>query len=315
MANVLGIVLPAAIVTFVGWLILRIGVLNAEGARGLSNYTFNVAFSALLFRVMRDVRPQDLDLDVVLAYFGGSLIVWGIAMVLGRLVFGLNGPERAMMGMGSAFSNNGVLGIPLVLTTWGEPGLVPLFMIIAFHSAILLSLCSVLIEWHRGGEGGSSLAHRLGRMAFAILRHPVLVAIVFGLAWGVAAREFDLAFPKALELALKWIGDSAVPCGLIVLGASLAGIRLAGDLPQIITMTAMKLVLQPLCVWLLARFVFDLQPIWVAVATLAAALPTGANFYMMAQRYDVFLQRATSTVLVSTALSIVTLSMLLALLV
>jgi predicted permease len=74
-------------------------------------------------------------------------------------------------------------------------------------------------------------------------------------------------------------------------------------------------VLQPLCVWLLARFVFDLQPIWVAVATLAAALPTGANFYMMAQRYDVFLQRATSTVLVSTALSIVTLSMLLALLV
>ncbi len=314
MANVLGIVLPAALVTLVGWTIVRLGLLSAEGSRGLSSYTFNVAFSALLFRIMRDVRPQDLDLDILLAYFGGTLIVWAVAAAVGRFVFRLDGPERAMMGMGSSFSSNGILGIPLVLTAWGEPGLVPLLMIIALHPAILLSLCSVLIEWHRGGEGGSRLPHRLGRMFLAILRHPVLIAILLGRAWGMAAREFDLAFPGAVELALKWIGDSAVPCGLIVLGASLAGIRLAGDLPQIAAMTAMKLMLQPLCVWLLAHHVFTLPPMVVAVITLTAALPSGANVYMMAQRYGIFEKRATSIVLVSTALSIVTLSLVLALL-
>ncbi len=314
MGNILGIVLPAVLVTFVGWSILRLGVISTEGARGLSSYTFNIAFSALLFRVMRDVRPQDLDLDVLLAYFGGALIVMAIAMAVGRFVFRLDGPERTVMGMTSAFSNNGILGIPLVLTTWGEPGLVPLLMVMALHSAILLSLCTVLIEWHRGGDSGTRIARRLGRMLLAVLRYPVLIAILLGLAWGVVAREFDLAFPAAVELALKWIGDSAVPCGLIVLGASLARIRLAGDLPQIATATAIKLVLQPLCVWLLAHHVLGLPPLATAVVTLTAAMPTAVNVHIIADQYGIFQQRATSIVLVSTALSVVTLSVALALL-
>jgi len=314
MANVLGIVLPAALVTLVGWLIVRLGVLGEEGARGLSVYTFNIAFSALLFRAMRDVRPQDLDPDVLLAYFGGALIVWAIAMAVGRFLFRLPAQEQAMMGMGSAFSNNGVLAIPLVLITWGQTGMAPLLMIIALHSGILLSLCSILIEWHRGSEGGGALRRRLGRMVWAILRNPVLIAILAGLAWGVIARQFELEFPRVFEQALKWIGDSAVPCGLIVLGASLAGIRLAGDLPQIAAVTAMKLMLQPLCVWLLGHYVLGLPALTVAVITLAAGMPSGANVYMMAQRYGIFLQRATSVVLLSTAFSVVTLSVLLALL-
>lgn len=314
MGNILGIVLPAVLVTLVGWIMVRFDALNAEGARGLSSYTFNVAFSALLFRVMRDVRPQDLDVDILLAYFGGALIVMAIAIAVGRFVFRLEGTERTLMGMTSAFSNNGILGIPLVLTTWGEPGLVSLLMVMALHSTILLTLCTVLIEWHRGGEGGMRIAHRLGRMLLALLRYPILIAILLGLAWGVLAREFGLAFPGAVELALKWIGDSAVPCGLIVLGASLARIRLAGDLPQIATATAIKLVLQPLCVWLLAHHVIGLQPLAVAVVTLTAALPTAVNVHILADQYGAFQQRATSIVLVSTALSVVTLSVALVLL-
>lgn len=308
MVNVIGIILPAALVVLVGWGAMRLRMLSAEGARGLSNYTFNVAFSALLFRIMRDVRPQDLDVHVLLAYFGAALLVWAIAMAVGRFVFGLGGPERTIMGMASAVSNNGVLGIPLVLTTWGEPGLVPLLMIMAVHSAILMSLCSVLMEWHRGGEGGIGKARRLGRMMLAIVSHPVVVAILAGLVWGMISRALGLGFPKAVEVALKWLGDSAVPCGLFVLGASLAGIRLAGDLPQILATTAIKLALQPLCVWLLGRYVFDLQPLAAAVITLTAAMPTAVNVYIMADRYGVFQQRSTSIVLVSTVCGVVTLA-------
>ncbi|MGE0153337.1 MAG: AEC family transporter [Reyranellaceae bacterium] len=314
MANILGIVLPAVLVTLVGWSILRLGVISAEGARGLGSFTFNVAFSALLFRIMRDVRPQDLDLDVLLAYFGGALIVLAIGMAVGCFVFRLPGPERTVMGMASAFSNNGILGIPLVLTTWGEAGLVPLLMVVALHSAILLSLCMVLIEWHRGGDDGTRIMRRLRGMLLAMLRYPVLIAILLGLAWGMMAREFGLALPGAFELALKWIGDSAVPCGLIVLGTSLAGIRLAGNLPQIVVATAIKLALQPLCVWLLAHYVLGLPPLATAVVTLAAALPTAVNVHIVADQYGIFQQRATSIVLVSTALSVVTLSAVLALL-
>ena len=38
-------------------------------------------------------------------------------------------------------------------------------------------------------------------------------------------------------------------------------------------------------VWLLGRYVFPLDPLWLMVATLNAALPAGANVYLIAQLY------------------------------
>ena len=312
MATVVGIVLPVFALIFVGWLIVRVGLLSQEGLRGLTAYTFYVAFSALLFRAMREVRLQDLDAGILLAYFGGVATIWLLAMAVGRLVFGLKLAEQAMMALGSCFSNGVGLGIPLVLATWGHDGLVPLLMIISVHAAMLLSLAAVLVELDRGGSSGRSLARRLGASSLAIVRHPVLVAIAAGLLWGMAARQFDLQLPGAAETALKWLADSAIPCGLVGLGASLASIRLAGDLPQALAMTAFKLAALPLAVWLLARHVLHLEPLWVAVATVNAAMPSGANGYLLAQRYGVYVARSTSMVLISTAVSIVTLSVVLA---
>ena len=312
MATVVGIVLPVFALIFVGWLIVRVGLLSQEGLRGLTAYTFYVAFSALLFRAMREVRLQDLDAGILLAYFGGVAAIWLLAMVVGRLAFGLKLAEQAMMALGSTFSNGVGLGIPLVLATWGHDGLVPLLMIISVHSAMLLSLASVLVELDRGGSNGRSLARRLAASSLAIVRHPVLLAIAAGLVWGMCARQFDLQLPDAAETALKWLADSAIPCGLVGLGASLASIRLAGDLPQALVMSAFKLTALPLAVWLLARHVLHLEPLWVAVATVNAAMPAGANVYLLAQRYGVYGARSTSMVLISTAVSIVTLSVALA---
>lgn len=314
MGIVVGIVLPVFALIFVGWLIVRLRLLDAPGLRGLNNYTFYVAFSALLFRAMREVHPEALDAGILLAYFGGVTIVWALATAVARFGFRLTLGEQAMLALGGTFSNGVGLGIPLVLATWGHDGLVPLLMVIAVHSALLLSLAAVLTEFGRGGEIVRSRWQRLASSSLAALRHPVLVAIAVGLAWGMVARNTAWRLPDVAETALKWLADSAVPCGLIGLGASLAMIRLTGDLLQTLAMTLFKLVALPCAVWLLARHVLQLDPLWVAVATLNAAMPTGANVYLLAQRYDVYVARTTSTVLLSTVCSIATLSLLLSLL-
>ena len=275
MAIVVEIVLPVFALIFIGWLIVKLRWLDEQGLRGLSNYTFYVAFSALLFRAMRDVRLQDLDGGILLAYFGGVAIVWLLAMALGRFLFRLNSAEQAMMALGGCFSNGVGLGIPLVLATWGNDGLVPQLMIIAVHSALLLSLAAVLTEFGRDGEISQGRVRRLALSSLAALRHPVLVAIAVGLAWGMISRGTGAQLPAAMETALKWLAESAIPCGLIGLGASLASIRLAGDLPQTLAMTTLKLLALPVVVWLLARYVLQLDSLWVAVATVNAALPTG----------------------------------------
>ena len=77
---------------------------------------------------------------------------------------------------------------------------------------------------------------------------------------------------------------------------------------------ACKLAVLPLLVWLAGRYVFSLDPLWLTVATLNAALPAGANVYLVAQLYRTGVGLATNAVVVSTAASVVSLSVCLLLL-
>jgi len=59
---------------------------------------------------------------------------------------------------------------------------------------------------------------------------------------------------------------------------------------------------------------FPLDPLWLTVATLNAAMPAGANVYLIAQMYGIGVARATNAVVISTAASVFTLSVALLLL-
>jgi len=309
MGVVLGIVLPVFGLIGVGYLIARAGLLNGPALQGLTNYTFLIAFSALLFRAMRNVHIETLEPHILVDYFAGSLTVFAIAALLGRFVFGLRLAQQAFMALGACFSNGVGLGIPLVLQAYGEAGLTPFLMITALHSLILLTLAALMVELDRPG---SPLGARLLASFLAMLRHPILIAIAAGMAWGAVAEATGWALPDFVERMLKLLSDSAAPCALVGLGASLAAIRIAGDLTQTLAMTVLKLLLMPVLVFVMTRLIFALPPLWVTVATLYAALPTGANVYLFAQRYGVYVARSTSVVLVSTAFSVFTLTALLA---
>ena len=75
-------------------------------------------------------------------------------------------------------------------------------------------------------------------------------------------------------------------------------------------MVLIKLVVHPLFTAWLALAVFDVDPRWATVAILMAALPTGANVFVVAQRYDVYVERISAATLISTVLAVLTLSLL-----
>lgn len=72
----------------------------------------------------------------------------------------------------------------------------------------------------------------------------------------------------------------------------------------------LKLAMFPAVVYLLMTHAVSVDPAWRAIAVLCAAMPMGANVYLIAARYDVYVARASAGVLVSTAASVVTVSAL-----
>jgi predicted permease len=94
------------------------------------------------------------------------------------------------------------------------------------------------------------------------------------------------------------------------MGLSLYGLSLKGNMLQLSWMTAMKLLVQPLVTWGIV-LVMGLDPFWAASAVLLAALPAGSMVYVLAQQYERRVELASSTILSTTVLSLVTLALLL----
>ena len=314
MSAIVHIIVPVFGMVLIGWLIGRTRLLSAEGLRGFTAVTFYALFPALLFRSMAKVELATLDLDILLAFFSAVLLLYAVLMGLGRL-HGLGLGDRAMLALSGVFSNGVGIGIPFITFAFGEKGLVPLLMIISVHSLILLTFSSFLMEVDAKAGGRDRLAAKLGGAALSMVKHPVIPAIFAGLAWGELTRLVPgLATPAVIDRILQALAAAAPPCGLIMVGASLAHVGLKGHWQSAALATVFKLALLPVLVWTFGRYVFPLDPLWLMVATLNAALPAGANVYLVAQMYGIGVARATNAVVISTAASVFTLSVALLLL-
>ena len=310
MIPVLSIVLPVFGLIGLGVIGGRSKLFPEAAVNGLTNFVLYVAVPALLFRTIVRSRPFDaLNFDIVFAYYGASFLVMIGALALGRYVFGLVGGERASFAMGSMFSNTTLLGVPLVFATWSEDGLVPLMVIITLHSLVFSTIFFVLHDMAQSGAVGWASAARL--TAHSIVTNPVIISIAVGLAWAF----LGLGLPGFVSSIIDMLGDATIPAALFALGAALAQFPVAGNVQHAMTMAAIKLIVHPLLVFAAAHWLFDLSALELGVVTLTAALPGGLMVFLVAQSYGVYVARAGTSLVLSTAGGVVTLSVLIALLV
>ncbi len=318
MKAILDVIVPVFGMVAVGWGLGRTRLLTADGLRGLTNVTFYAFFPALLFRSMSRVKVEALSPGILIVFFGSGLLLYFVAMMLGRgmgMGMGMRRGEQAVFALSSTFSNGVGIGIPFISYAFGEPGLVPLLMIISLNSLVLLTLASFLMEMDAQGAAPGRLLTKLGGAALRMVKHPVIPPIFAGLIWGeIISRVPGLATPAVIDRVLQGLAAAAPPCGLIMAGASLAHVGLKGHWQPAAGAASLKLVVHPLLVWLAGTYLFTLDPMWLTVATLNAALPAGANVYLVAQLYNRGVGLATNAVVISTGFSVATLSVALLLL-
>ncbi|NIA70536.1 AEC family transporter [Pelagibius litoralis] len=307
MQSILETVLPIFGLILCGYLVGRKGWMSEEAIKGLNTFVFYFAIPALLFRAMAR-GPGLIEISIVGAYMSAIFVTFVVALGVSRLLFRTNLAERTLFGMGSTFSNTVLLGIPLIFTALGDEGGVQLMLIITFHSIVIFPVITVLIELGLGaGQGWRSLAVNTVK---ALAVNPIILALVAGIAFGASG----LTLPAPAERFTVLLGSAAAPCALFALGATLTGFTIAGDLRETLAIVVMKLFVHPAVMAVMAFYVFDLTPLAAVVAILTAAIPSGANVFIMARQYNIYLARSASAVLISTALSVVTLSILLAVL-
>lgn len=295
------IIVPVFGIVALGYAAARTGLFPHEATKGLSRFVFDYAIPAMLFRTMATTElPETIQWGYLISYFGGGYIAWIAGTVIAVFLFKARGAEPAIAGMTGAFSNTVMLGVPLVLTTFGEVATLPLFLIIAFHSWQLLSVVTVQ------AEVGIGARQEMRQLPVNVLKGLVTNPIIIALLLGVLVNLSGLSLPGFVDTLTETLGRAALPCAVFAMGASIAAYRIAGAVQQAATGTVLKLALHPVMVWLLATHVFDVEPLWRDVAVILAALPVGVNVYLMAQRYQAAVAQSTTAILISTGLSVFT---------
>jgi malonate transporter and related proteins len=311
MEALVSIVLPVFVLIVVGYVAGRLGVFGDGGVDTLTKATFVIFMPPLLFRSMAAVELSQLSWRPLVAYFATAVLFFALGLGL-QIRAGATASLSASRAISALFSNTVLLGIPIVQLAFGNQGLTIMLMIVALHAVILLTLATIVIEFdlqRRNGSGafGSMIVQTLK----AAVIHPVVLPILLGLLWGIT----DLALPEPIDRTLSFLGQAGPPASLVLLGASLVAYGVKSQIKATLICSAIKLVLFPFSVYCVARYVFGLSGVTLSVITITAALPTGANAYLLAQRYSQdsaeAVAVASATIAISTLLGVVTLSLLL----
>lgn len=300
MSDILLQTLPFFAIIGLGYGSGRTGFFTPEATAYLTKFVFYFALSAMLFRFSANLSlGQVFDWAFVRAYLLGTMAVYllatGVALLRGRGV-----EEGAVEAQCAVIGNVGFLGIPMLVLLLGEAAIGPVMLVLAVDLVVFGSLIVILVTGSRDGRMSLGILRTVG---LGLLRNPMIVSIVLGLTVSALA----LPLPEPVNALVTILGNAATPGALFAIGASLAT-KSAERLAVAGWLSFAKLVLHPAAVAFAALVLFEVEPYAAGVMIAAAALPVAGNVYILAQHYGVAPARVSASILVSTALSVLTVS-------
>lgn len=296
--------LPFFCLIGLGYGAARTGFFSEQATAALTKFVFYFALSAMLFRFSANLRFDEIfEPRLAAAYFWGTCVTWAIGMLV-AFVRRLDLATASIEAQCAAIGNTGFLGVPMLALLLGQEAVGPIILILSIDLIVFSSLLTLLVTGAREGHMGLRI---LWRLVLGLLKNPMIVSIGLGLA--VSASGVPV--PEAVNSFLTTLGNAATPGALFAIGASLAS-KSAERLEIAAWLSFAKLVLHPLFVGLGVYVFFPVDAYRAAVAVSAAALPVAGNVFILAQHYGIAPHRVSASILISTAVSIVTVSAVIA---
>lgn len=243
-----------------------------------------LVFSALASKSFAVAQFVPLGVATLIVVVGSGLAAWAAAKRLGL------DPKTLVPPM--MFNNCGNLGLPLAVLAFGNEALAP---------AVVMFMVSNLLHF----SFGAWLLDRHIRIV-NLWRVPSVLATFAGI--GVSVAGFEVWPP--LMVAIKMLGDIAIPLMLLGLGVRLTDSRISEVRLGLIGATARPLLGMLLAV--LVMQVIELSQQEQALLVVFGALPPAVLNFIFAERYNQEPEKVASMVVIGNVASLAFLSVALA---
>ena len=306
MADIAGLLFPFFGLIFIGFLAGRVTRQPAEAMGWLNTFIIYAALPALFFKLVARTPVEQLArMDFVGLSLLATYSIFALLFVIGYVIRRNNLADVTIQSFAGSYGNIGYMGPGLALLAFGERAAVPVALIVCLENAMHFITAPALMAV-AGGDKRSPLK-LAGDVAKKVLTHPFILSVIAGFLAAVIAWQP----PQPVQQLVDYLAQSAAPCALFAMGVTLALRPLKRVPVEISYIVPAKLILHPLLAYAVLSSFGNFDSVWVSTAVLLAALPTATNVFVIGQQYQVWQDRASATILISTVLSVLTVSLVL----
>ena len=274
----------------IGFVAYRKQILSNQGTKDIGKLLLNVAIPMIVisnFCVEKTAEKTAELFESALL----SFLCMALSVAFAYLAYH---KKDRIAEFSAAFSNAGFIGIPLVQAIFGSGAV--------FYISVMIVLINVL-QWTYGVY---TITDDKSVMDFKkIMKNPLILSVGIG----IVIYSLNIRLPKIAMDIISSISSINTPLAMIVSGVYLAQSDLLNAMRKkdAWLLSLARLIVIPLIVMLVFRFLpFGGTAMKLSIL-LAGACPVGSNVAVFAQQYDKDYRKGVEYVCVSTLLSILAL--------
>jgi malonate transporter and related proteins len=283
------LILPNFVLILVGLALARRFAYGREFWEGVERLVYYVLFPALLFRALATAKLDFAQTGWLIAAACAFTITGFLLSLLAKPVFRLEHQLHATASQ-CGYRFNTYIGLAIAGSLFGSEGV-----------ALAALLLGVMIPLANFGAVAVLASQSDRGFLRELSRHPLVLSTLAGFAWNLAG----MPLPGFADQTLALLGQTALPAGLLSVGAAMRIEPGQGPAAAHAWWLAVKLAVVPATAWSLA-VALGVSGTEARVLVLCAALPTATNAYILAVRMTGDGRAVATQVTLGTVLSMAT---------
>lgn len=249
-------VLPIVLVVLLGYYLKRIGLFTKEFLRVGNKTVFHLLLPVLLFTNLADMSDFS---EINAAVVGFVLCAVVLLIICGWLLsFMVRDPlQKGVIWQCTFRSNFALIGVSLAQLMCGAAGVRCAAILSAFTIPLfnIMAVISLSVPKRRG-EADAESGIRAGKIVHDIVRNPLIIAVMLGVAWVLVRPLLEAALPAPVislcksmtfvPVAMEYLSKASTPIALLVLGGQFEFCAIGRLKKQIAIGCVGRLLLAPL---------------------------------------------------------------------
>jgi hypothetical protein len=289
-------ILPIFLLIMIGFAMKHYRVFSDAFWDDAEKLVYYVLFPALLVSKMSVANLSDTDAIPMISALWLGLAFISLITLLIKPFLNIENSSFTSVFQGSTRINT-YIGLALVENLFGNSGLVTAVLVAAILIPALNFL--VVIVLHRYGTN-----HQQGNFMVAvkqIIKNPLIIGCAIGIGLNLSTYQL----PSPIQLTIGIIGSTALPIGLMSVGAALVFKGFKSALLPIMVSSTLRFVIYPAVAYVLVTaFGFDRQTQIIII--IFSAVPTASSAYIIAKKMGGDHQLMSRIITLQTLLSSVT---------